>query len=108
MGRLFDVLPDLDDPTPESIEQTVTYIKEEVAKVAERIVEEKQTFFFEEYFSDSKDRGVEIKIEWKGKNLPFRIKRALTLKEKQRANEAAFKLELDKNSKPKIGPHGQG
>ena len=90
-----------------SIEEVVTYVKEAVVQVAEEMLEENQSFLFDEYFSDEKDRGIEVQIAWKGRNLPFRIKRSLTLKEKQRANDAAIKIELDKNGKPRLTSQDQ-
>ncbi len=59
-------------------------------------------FLWDKYSADEKDRGIEIEIEYHGELLPFRIKRALTIDERQRANDAAIKIELDKSGKPRI------
>jgi len=62
----------------------------------------KDSFLWDEFSSDPGDRGVEVIIEWKGKLLPFRIKRALTLDERQRANQAAIEIGLSDEGKPVI------
>jgi hypothetical protein len=63
---------------------------------------EEAAFLFDDYFSDPSDRGIEISILHKGKALPFRIKRALTAKERQVASNAAITIALDKDGKPQI------
>lgn len=84
----------------ESIKQSGDYIKKEVSRVAEQ-------FLWEEFSADEKDRGIEVKIEYHNKMLPFRVKRALTIDERQRANDAAIKIELDKSGKPRITKQDQ-
>jgi hypothetical protein len=60
-----------------------------------------------DYASDPNDRGVEITVRHHGKAIPFRIRRSLTIDERQRAADAAFTIELDENGKPKIGKQDQ-
>jgi hypothetical protein len=63
---------------------------------------EKKTFLWEEYAADSSDRGVLVEIEWRGEVLPFRIKRVLTIDERQRAQQAGVELGIDEKGKPKL------
>jgi hypothetical protein len=60
------------------------------------------TFLFNNYFSDPKSKGIEISILFDGKMIPFRIKSALTLKERQRAQNASMKIKVDAQGKPSI------
>lgn len=55
-------------------------------------------FLWENYSTDASDRGVEIFIEWKGDIIPFRIKRSLTIDERQIANNAAIEIKLDEKT----------
>lgn len=64
-------------------------------------------FLWENFASESNDHGVQIEIEFQGEKLPFRIKRHLTIDERQRANDAAFKIDLDKDGKPTISKQDQ-
>lgn len=57
---------------------------------------------YDDYFSDPEDPGVETTIEHRGKLLKFRLKKSLTLDEKQLASDAGVKFELDKDGNPKI------
>lgn len=57
-------------------------------------------FLFSEYFSDDKDPGVPVVIEWSGRSIPLRIKHTLTLGERQRANKAAFEFKIGDDGKP--------
>jgi hypothetical protein len=59
-------------------------------------------FLFNDYFSDPKSKGIEISILFDGKKIPFRIKSALTLKERQRAQNASMKIKVDAQGKPSI------
>ena len=106
---LFDVLPDLngDIYSPEvqeqieqAIQKSANYIKEEVSRVAEE-------FLWSDFSSDKEDRGIEIRVPFRGKKIPVRIKRALSLDERQQANDAAFKLEFDEKGKPTIAKQDQ-
>lgn len=63
-----------------------------------------QGFLFDEYFSGS---DIEIHIPYKGKLIPFRIKRALTLKERQQANDAAIQVNFDSKGKPNLQKNDQ-
>jgi hypothetical protein len=73
-------------------------------------VEDKaQTFLFDDYFDSESDRGIEVIIPFKGKALPFRIKRSLTIRERQRINEAAIQIDLDQQTgKPRLTRQDQG
>jgi hypothetical protein len=64
-------------------------------------------FLWEDYSADPSDRGVSIQIEHHGKDLPFRIRRSLTIDERQRANEAAIEIQIDKNGLPIITKQDQ-
>jgi hypothetical protein len=57
-------------------------------------------FLWDDYSSDPNDRGVEVLIQHEGKILTFRIRRSLTIQEKQIANNAAIKIGIDKDNKP--------
>lgn len=77
------------------IDETVNYIKE-------RVAEEAEAMLYDDYFTDEDDPGVEAIIEHKGKLLRFRLKKSLTLDEKQLASDAAVNIELDKEGNPHI------
>lgn len=57
---------------------------------------------YDDFFSDPDDEGVEAVIEHKGKMLTFRLKKSLTLAEKQRAADASLGFELSPDGTPKI------
>jgi hypothetical protein len=65
------------------------------------------SFLWEEYAAEENDRGVEVLIPWHGQQLPFRIKRVLTIDERQRANEAGVELEIDSKGRPKLKRQNQ-
>lgn len=65
-------------------------------------IEVQETVLYDDYFTDENDRGVEAVIEHNGKFLKFRLKKSLTLEEKQRATDAGVGIVLDKNGEPKI------
>lgn len=65
-------------------------------------------FLWEHYSTDASDRGVETEIVWRGKKIPLRVKRALTLDERQRANDVAFKFDVDKEGAAHIVKQDQG
>jgi hypothetical protein len=69
---------------------------------------QQDTFLFNDYFSDPDDPGIEVVIHAKGKDIPFRIKRSLTLKEKQAASDAAVKIDFDVKGNPKLSKVNQG
>lgn len=71
-----------------SIEETVNQASEEL--------------LYDDFFSDPEDEGVEAVIEHRGKQLVFRLKRSMTLAEKQRAADAAIEVSLDKEGNPTI------
>lgn len=52
-----------------------------------------ETFFFDEFFAD--DSGVEILLPIRGRRVPIRIKRGLTLAEKIKAQSVAIKRRVD-------------
>ncbi len=62
-----------------------------------------EAFLFNNYFSDPKSKGIEITILFDGKMIPFRIKSSLTLRERQRAQNASMKIKVDSQGKPSIG-----
>lgn len=67
-------------------------------------MEQYQGFLFDEYFSGT---DIEVKIPFNGKLLPFRIKKSLTLQERQQANDAAIKVNFDTKGKPTIQKNDQ-
>ena len=56
-------------------------------------IKQPEDFFFDEFFAD--DAGVEILLPIRGRKVPIRIKRGLTLKEKFRAQAVAVKRKVD-------------
>lgn len=78
-----------------SIDETVNNLNGLVAAEAEAML-------YDDYFSDPDDEGVEAVIEHRGKPLVFRLKRSLTLEEKQRAADAGVSIEVDKEGTPKL------
>lgn len=56
---------------------------------------QQETYSFGDYFSDPKGKGVEYVLDFEGRKLTFRIKRTLTLKERQAASNAAFDFKID-------------
>ncbi len=82
------------------IQDAVAYLKEKTQQMAEDMIE--QRFIWSEYSSDASDRGVEVVVTWRGQSIPIRIKRALTIDERQKANRAAIQIDLDKDGKPTI------
>jgi hypothetical protein len=69
---------------------------------------QQDTFLFDDYFSDPDDPGVEVVIHAKGKDIPFHIRRVLTLGEKQAASDAAVKIDFDVKGNPKLRSVNQG
>lgn len=65
-------------------------------------------FLWEDYSADSNDKGVEVKIPFEGQVLPFRIRRRLSLDERQIANDAAFEMGFDKDGAPHLVKSDQG
>lgn len=54
---------------------------------------ENETFFFDEFFAD--ESGVEVWLPIRGRKVPLRIKRGLTLAEKLKAQSKAVKRHVD-------------
>lgn len=63
---------------------------------------ETEEVLYDDFFSDPSDEGVEAVIEHRGKPLTFRLKKSLTLAEKQLAADAAVGISLDKEGTPTI------
>lgn len=63
---------------------------------------EKKVFLWEEYADDNTDRGVSVDIMWHGEVLPFRIKRVLTIDERQIAQQAGIEIGVDEQGRPKL------
>lgn len=59
-------------------------------------------FLFGDYFSDPNDKGVEFSMNFQGRVLTFRVRRTLSLKEKQAASQAAVQFEIDDEGRPAI------
>jgi hypothetical protein len=59
---------------------------------------EQQPLYFDEFFG-SDDNGVEITLPIRGRQVPLRIRRGLTLREKSQAQARAIKRHID----PKTG-----
>lgn len=77
-------------------------IEETVNNINNLVIQEAEAMLYDDYFSDENDLGVEVEISHKGKLLPFRLKKSLTLAEKQRASDAAVEIKLDKDGNPTI------
>lgn len=52
-----------------------------------------EQFFYDEFFAD--DNGVEVWLPIRGRSVPIRIKRGLTLREKTQAQAVAIKRRVD-------------
>lgn len=63
---------------------------------------------WEDFSSEEGGRGVEVIIPFQGKALPFRIRKSLTIDERQKANDAAIDIGMDKHGKPVINRQDQG
>lgn len=61
-----------------------------------------EDILYDDFFTDEDDPGIAVVIEHKGKLLPFRVKKSLTLSEKQLAADAGVSIELDKAGNPSI------
>jgi hypothetical protein len=59
-------------------------------------------FLWDDYSSDPGDKGIEVLIKYSGNVLSFRIRRSLTIQEKQVATNAAIKIDIDAEGKPHI------
>ena len=77
------------------IEDTVDTINSLVADAIDAIL-------YDDYFTEPGDKGVEVAVEHKGKLLKFRVKKSLTLAEKQAASDAAITISLDKEGTPTL------
>lgn len=51
---------------------------------------EQQQFFFDDFFLDEKDPGIEVKIEMGGKEVPIFIKRRFTLEDIESARDKSI------------------
>lgn len=70
--------------------------------------QDQAVFLYDDFFSEPGDRGVEVMIPWRGKNLPFRLRKSLTIGEKQAAMEKAVSISVTKEGIPKIERMDQG
>lgn len=61
-----------------------------------------EEFLYDDYFSDEGSRGVDVRIQHRGHTLLFRMRKSLTLAERQRASDQAISISIDKDSKPHI------
>jgi|SRR5690242_1307601 len=61
-----------------------------------------QEILYDDFFSESGDPGVETIIEHRGKMLKFRMRRSVTLGEKQDAMAASIAISLSKDGTPHI------
>lgn len=77
------------------IDETVDTIKTLVTDAVEEVL-------YDDYFTDENDPGVVAVVEHLGKKLKFRVKKSLTLSEKQLASSAAVSFSLDKDGNPTI------
>lgn len=59
-------------------------------------------YMFSDYFSDPEDPGVPVDVIHRGKSIPFRIRRQLSLGEKQLANDAAVEFSVGENGMPTV------
>lgn len=63
---------------------------------------EDQLVLYDDFFSESGDPGVETIIEHRGKMLKFRMRRSVTLGEKQDAMASSIAISLAKDGTPHI------
>lgn len=63
---------------------------------------EDQLVLYDDFFSESGDPGVETVIEHRGKMLKFRMRRSVTLGEKQDAMASSIAISLAKDGTPHI------
>lgn len=68
---------------------------------------QEEVYLFNDYFVNPNDQGIEVSIPFQGKDLKFRIRRSLTLKEKQSASDAAIAFEIDEEGRPLISKMDQ-
>lgn len=61
-----------------------------------------QAILYDDYFSESGDPGAEVEVEHRGKKLKFRLRKSLTLGEKQDALAASVDITLSKDGTPRI------
>lgn len=66
-----------------------------------------ESFLWENYSTDPSDKGVEVYIEHRGDIIPFRVRRSLTIDERQKANSAAIEVKLDKDGHPTLARQDQ-
>lgn len=64
--------------------------------------EKGQLVLYDDFFSESGDPGVETVIEHRGKMLKFRMRRSVTLGEKQDAMASSIAISLAKDGTPHI------
>lgn len=64
--------------------------------------EREQAVLYDDYFSESGDPGAEVIVEHRGKKLAFRLRKSLTLGEKQDALAASVDITLGKDGTPHI------
>lgn len=62
-----------------------------------------EQFFFDEFFADDEDPGIEIKVTIKGKQVPIRIKRGLSLEDRAEAELMALKTKMGENGLEVVG-----
>ena len=55
-------------------------------------------FLFDDFFVSPEDPGVEVQIPFKGRLVPIRLKRGLTLAEKENATQAAITRHIDEDT----------
>ena len=61
-----------------------------------------ETLLYDDFFSDPADEGVPVEVWHRGKRLEFKLRKSITLKERQLATDASIKISLDESGKPKL------
>lgn len=64
--------------------------------------EEERQVLYDDYFSESGDPGVDAVIEHRGKQLHFKLRKSVTLGEKQAALSASMSMSLTRDGTPVI------
>jgi hypothetical protein len=57
--------------------------------------EEQAPFFFDDFFVEADDPGVEVTVQMRGRNIPLRIARGLTLRDMAESESAAITSHID-------------
>lgn len=71
------------------------------------VTQKLETVLYDDYFTDPNDPGVDVSIAHRGKLLTFRLKKSLTLAEKQIAANAGVSISIDGTGQPTLNKMDQ-